>query len=685
MKHWIYRQGDTFNPGTMMSWVFTDDDLERMVEAVAGATELVVDLETTGLQEHAVTGGPMNGGVAARVVLGAFTVITGEERTVDRPPMTYVVPFSHPDGPWSGRWRSVLKRIMETASSRRLSIVNQHMKFDAKWIEATAGVDLAGLITWDTQIASFIMDENSSTRLKERAPAVFGIDRWDEDMDFRVPGAAEKADMFDLGRYAARDTYWTWRLAEFQRSAMNLHPETREEPFTSDEVEMHRLGLLTKYVGVPTVNSLLAIEQRGFRLDVAETRRQIEEAEARRAELYEELAHLYPDRADPANASFAPTSHWFRAWTEAAVDEGDLQVVSLTKNGKSQWNARALRKLSRENMPVAGKLLELRDMMKRLEFLRSWLTYRDEDDYIHTTYSSGTVVTGRLASSGPNMQQVSKKLRPAFIPSEGYYIADIDYSQIELRVAAYISDCLPMIEAYQRGDDLHRLFAQRIMQMGEDHAAELEGRPPRTITLEEVTADERQKAKAANFGLLYGMGARGFKYYAEDSYGVSMSDKEAAQVHEAFFDMWVGMRQWQNKAKIDGRRNGQVVSPIGRIRRLEGMRNEFDAEEYERQAMNAPVQGFASDLMQASAASIGGFLPGHRPVDGARIVGTVHDSIVVEVRQEDWEEVTRACIERMSAIDQYFAKHLGIQMTVPLAAEASVGTRWGLSDIGEVE
>ena len=682
---WIYQQGDVFDPETMLTWVFDETDLERLLDAIEEAGEVVIDLETTGLDEHALTNGPVNGGVAARIAMAAVTV-AGKEVSSATEPMTYIVPLSHPEGPWAGRWRDVMRRIAVQVRDHHIPLTNQNVKFDVRWITATTDVSLVPNIEWDTQVGSFLMDEQSSTKLKERAPKVFGIERWDEDMDFRVPGAAERADLFELGKYAGRDTYWTRRLAEFQRSALNLHPLTSAPPMDEDEREHNRLGQLARYLAMPTTASLTSIEERGIALDqdyVDDLRRQ---AGDRAHELFEELARKYPEM-DPEQASFAPTSLWFMEWAQRAVDVGDLEVISLTPKGRPQWNASVLRKLSRKGLDTAAKLLELRDMIKRQEFLRSWTHYATGSGRIHSTYHSASVVTGRLSSSAPNMQQVSKKLRPSFTASPGYVIADIDYSQIELRVAAHVSECIPMIEAYQRGDDLHRLFARRIMQIGENKRAEVSGEFPRTISLEEVTAEERQKAKAANFGLLYGMGPMGFQLYAEDSYGVIMSMEEASRIHEAFFQMWTGLRQWHSRAVAELHRHGQVTSPTGRIRRLPDVYSGVDGlvQAAERAAINTVVQGLASDLMQASAASIGGQLPGHTAVEGARIVGTVHDSIVVEVPEDRWEEVTRECIDRMTNIDQYFKQCFGFSLDVPLAAEAVVGRRWSDDSLGNIE
>ena len=171
--------------------------------------------------------------------------------------------------------------------------------------------------------------------------------------------------------------------------------------------------------------------------------------------------------------------------------------------------------------------------------------------------------------------------------------------------------------------------------------------------------------------------------YAEEAYGVSFSVKDAQHVYRTFFDTWDGMAQWHQRAAARVIQTGQVVSPIGRVRRLPGALSGDDDRvgAAVRAAINAPVQGFASDLMQTAAASIEWMLPNTSGVPGARIVATVHDSIVVEVPEDDWERATRECIDRMVTIGDVLTP-MGCDLTVPLVAEAKVGTRWGLSDVG---
>lgn len=659
---------DDFDPATV-SWVFDDEALGYLLGAIDACEEVVIDLETTGLDPYATRDTP-GWKYPARIVLASLTL--PQEGDADPAhPTTWVVPLSHPDSPFMGNWAKVMTAIAETIAAGNKPVINQNMKFDSKWIYAHTGIDLSHQIVWDTMQGSHLLDENASTRLKERAPAMFGVQRWD-DFELSSPGAAERVPLFDLGLYAARDTYWTWRLSELQRQVMLLHPTTvGREPETSDEVEVARLGRLATWCAMPMIATLTAVEQRGLRLDREWVEAEREKHRLAAAKIHEELAHRYPDDdLDPNAASFAPTSLWFRAWTEIAVEAKDLRVTALTPSGRPQWSKSVLMRQARTGSTVAQDLLDMRGHSKKVEYLTSWLNYVTPAGFVHTTYNAARVVTGRLSSDSPNVQQITAVLKPAFVPSRPSKVfIDLDYSQIELRMAAFISRCKPMIEAFQRGDDLHRLLAAKIT-----------GKAP-----EDVTPVERQAGKSANFGLLYMMGPNGFREYAETVYGISFTLEESTIIHRAFFEMWDGMAQWHQREIARARATGQVISPIGRVRRLPNIHdgNEQVAAYAERGAVNSPVQGMASDLMQIAAAWIEGNLPGRDGVAGAYIVGTVHDSILIEADRDDWERVAKECVDRMLNVGEILRK-LDCVLDVPLAVEGSVGTRWGLADVGKV-
>ena len=655
-----------------IAWVRDERALGWLIHAIDGASEVVFDLETTGLDEHAVSGGASNDGVAARVSMASFTLpqrAAGGRFWDGSEPTSYVLPLSHPSSTWQGKWRRTLREVMAAAVQADRPIIGHNVKFDARWIYATTGVDISERITWDTMVSAHLLDENESTKLKERAPQTFGVERWD-DHDLSYAGASEDVPLEELGEYAARDTYWTWRLYVAHREQMFLRSRELEDidpPIMADEIQDARLGTLAEWVAMPTTRALTKMEQRGIKLDLDWTRQKLTEDRGTAAELMDRIVDEYGGNV-PGEPSLAPTSKWFQAFTEEAVREGNLEVMSMTRRGKPQWSKSVLKKNTRHGSTLAQLILDQRAASKRSEFLTSWLEQASPDGRIHANYRAGHVVTGRLSSANPNMQQVTYALRPAFVPSEGYVLVDLDYSQIELRVAAFISRCEPMLEAFRAGADLHRRLGAQIAGVSE----------------EEVTKEQRQAAKAANFGLLYGMGAEGFQAYSADAYGVEITLDEAQHTRERFFELWGGLRQWHLKTIAKAHRDGFVVSPLGRVRRVPGVWDSSDwmQQEAERQAVNSPVQGMASDLLQMGAASIAGVLPGSDPVAGVHLVGTVHDSIVCEVREDAWQELVAQAQERLTDLSRPL-RRLGVELDVPIVADYAAGTRWGQSDIGE--
>ena len=661
-----------------ITWVWGKGDLKSLVKAIHESSEIVMDLETTGLDEYAEAGGDTNGGYPARIVLASLTLPSAERaaagaydwRTFDgEQPMTYLVPLSHPASPLLGSWRKVMAIIGREINHSGKPFVNANIKFDARWVFAQTGVDLSDRIEWDTTVSSQLVDTEARTRLKIRAARDFGIEEWD-DFDLGTPGAAERVDLIQLGEYAARDTYYTWKIEQEHRDQMFLTGD--EEPFDSDDIQMARLGKVATYVAMPTVRTLTKVEQRGLLLDVDWVHAKIEEMDALRLKACEDILGLYGTAPAPAPAkdgvTTAATSKWFQGFVSQAIEAGDLRVTARTDSGNAQWNKAVLIAQQRQGSPAADALLRHRDATKTLEFLRSWLELRDPNNVIHATYNVGFVKTGRLSSSNPNVQQISARLKPAFIPRPGHVLLDLDYSQVELRVAAFISRSAPMIEAFQRGDDLHRLLAAKIA-----------GKTP-----EEVTSMERKRAKAGNFGLLYGMSPGGFQAYAATAYDVSLTLAEAQAVHSAFFEMWDGMRQWHERSKRRAYERGYVTSPIGRTQWLSDLysKSSFKASHAERNALNSPVQGFGSDLMQMAAASIMGTLPGYPlpAVEGAHVVATVHDEICIEVPGDRWQEILVECKRRMEDVNT-FLRPLDCQMDVPIVAGPSAGTRWGVHDL----
>lgn len=640
-----------FDPSTIR-WVMEPRHIDMLCEDLVAAPEITFDLETTGLDEHV-----SSNGYPPRIAMASFTLPDG---------LTRVLPLSHPESPHRGRWRTVMARTAESMAYLPKRVIGHNIKFDMRWTHAHTGVDMAAATWIDTYVLSRLIDENRPGKLKALCSQLYGVPEWQEDLPvpLTTPGGSEKNPMVDLGVYAAQDTFWTWNLSRRLRDILWWDADEGDMPMSPEEWQDERVGRLATKVSTPTLQTLTAIEQRGIRLDTRWCLEELDKAEGTADRLREKLTRPVEGLID-GEPSFAPTSKWWLQWTEHQVEQGQLRVISRTRTGTPQWNKATLKRLAKQGFSVAEDVLQMRDAMKRAEFLRAWQALESEGR-LHPNFNLGRVVTGRLSSSSPNLQQVTKTLKPAFIPTPKHAIIEADLSQIELRLAAHVSGCERMITAYRAGEDLHRLTASQVAG----------------VPLLEVTPLQRQQAKAVNFGFLYGMQAAKFRIYAEETYDVHLTEDEAEEAYRVYFDTYPELRQWHQRTISQVYRDGFVTSPIGRVRRFD-----FVDDEAARQAINSPIQGMGSDIMMIGCSLIEGFLPGWPDapkLDGVRLVGTVHDSLVAEVPMARAHEAAESILWMMTTGADRVLKSLGCDLAVPLEAEATIGTRWGLGDLGEV-
>ena len=290
----------------------------------------------------------------------------------------------------------------------------------------------------------------------------------------------------------------------------------------------------------------------------------------------------------------------------------------------------------------------MRSAEKNAQQAESLIDCVEKDGRIHGRFDPTGTDTGRFASKTPNLQNIGRgPLRECFVAPAGSALVVADYSQIELRAAAAIAGEEKMIEAYKRGEDLHRLTAATVL--GKDAS--------------EVTKQDRQLAKAVNFGLLYGQSAKGLVRYAASSYGVAMSDDQAFEIRQAFFRTYGSLRQWHGESHVSAERGiSEVRTVLGRRRLIPS-----DADAWQRftALVNTPVQGSCADGMKRAMVRLASCLPA-----GARMISTVHDELIVETSETDAGAVCRlvesAMIEAMSDL---FPK-------VPIEVEAKSCRNW---------
>ena len=397
-------------------------------------------------------------------------------------------------------------------------------------------------------------------------------------------------------------------------------------------------------IEMPLVPVLARMEQHGVRLDTAALQQTGEAFARREATLEEEIYAL-------AGHPFTITSP--RQVGAVLFDELHLSdKVKKTKTGQYSTGEEVLESL-RDKHPIVGKILDHRALRK----LRG--TYIDalprlinaETGHIHTSFNQAVTATGRLSSSNPNLQNIpvrgddGREIRKAFVPEEGEVFFSADYSQIELRIMAHLSGDEHLISDFREGRDIHAATAARIFHKD----------------LADVTRDERRKAKTANFGIIYGISAFGL---AER---MDVSRTEAKELIDSYFATYPGVKAYIEKAVADTRQRGYIETAFGRRRYLPDItsRNAVVRGYAERNAVNAPIQGTAADIIKVAMVRIDSRL--RKEGLGAAMILQVHDELNFSVSADERPRLEALVIEEM--------EHAW-QAAVPLLADCGTGANW---------
>lgn len=342
------------------------------------------------------------------------------------------------------------------------------------------------------------------------------------------------------------------------------------------------------------------------------------------------------------------------------------ETKHMTKGGQPQVNQSQLEEWSKEGKhEILDVLLRYNKLTKQLQFVDKWEELSQYDGKLHPSFNI-TADTGRTTCKNPNIQQVPQEstLRNVITCPKGRKFIEVDMSQAELRVASIFSEDENMIHAYQSGSDLH----QKTMELIKG------GKKPKN---DQEAKRWRTEAKSANFGLLYGMSAKTYQEYAK-GYGMNITLEEAEDIRDDFFNSYPKLLDMHKKFVEYAKKYGYTYSPIGRKRFLPNLksRNWKDVSEAERQAINTPVQGFASDLVISALADI----LEDESLDKSKykIIGSVHDAILVEADEDVAEEYAKKVKEHME--NPSVLEICDIEITVPLIADIEIGSAWGKHD-----
>lgn len=331
-----------------------------------------------------------------------------------------------------------------------------------------------------------------------------------------------------------------------------------------------------------------------------------------------------------------------------------------TAGGQRSTKESELEKM-RDMHPIINHIMRYRELQKLVStYIDNLPTYVAADGRVHTTFIQTGAATGRMASQNPGLQNIpvrteeSRAIRQAFVATPGYTLVSIDYSQIELRVAAILSQDEKLIDIFRRGEDVHTGVAMRVFG----------------VTADEVTKDMRRKAKVINFGILYGMGVNALR----GNLGEDTSREEAQQFYTAYFNTFTTLATYLEDTKATARRDGYTETLFGRRRHFPGINSgaPFIRAMAERMAINAPVQGTAADMMRVAMINIYTRLNTEKKTDTVRMLLQVHDELVFEIKDEVLNEEIAVLKAEMEAVLADYETY-----GVPLTAEAATGKNWG--------
>jgi DNA polymerase-1 len=591
--------------------ILTQERLDHWLGVIRAAPLVAFDTETTSLSE-----------MAARIIGVSFAVTPG---------LAAYVPLAHdyPDAPAQLSLEHVLAQLKPWLEDANAIKVGQHVKYDCH-VLANHGVVARGFMH-DTLLQSYVLEahlNHSLEKLAERHLGRKGLSYEDLCGKGANQIAFSQVDVAKAAAYSGEDSEMT--LAVHQALWPKLEADARQR-FIYESIEM------------PVSALLLRIERHGVLID---SRR----LSAQSRDLAERMMALEREAHEIAGQPFNMGSP--KQIGEILFTKLGLPVKKKTASGAPSTDEDVLAELAAD-YPLPARILEHRSFAK----LKG--TYTDKlplmvnprTGRVHTSYAQAVAVTGRLSSNEPNLQNIpirtaeGRRIREAFIAPPGHVIASADYSQIELRIMAHISGDEGLTRAFTAGLDVHRATASEVFN----------------VPLEAVSSEQRRYAKTINFGLIYGMGAFGL------SQALGIEAKAARDYIERYFARFAGVKRYMDQTRARAAEQGYVETWFGRRIYLPEIRGGSGPRRAgaERQAINAPMQGTAADLIKLAMLAV------QQALDRAglhtAIVLQVHDELVFEVPESEVAWVRDRVPSLMAGVAQF---------NVPLLAEVGIGQNW---------
>ena len=602
------RASDAVDVSTVLDQAALDAWLERL----QGATLFAFDTETTSLDY-----------MAAEVVGVSFAVEAGAAA---------YVPLAHdyPGAPDQLNRDAVLEALKPLLEDENVAKVGQHLKYDAN-VLANHGITLRGIHD-DTMLESYVLDAAGSRHDLDTLALKYLGQRTIHFEDIAGKGVKQltfnQVPIEQAAPYAAEDAEVTLRLHQL------LSEKLEQEP---------ALSQLYRELEIPLVNVLSRVERNGA-LVCRDT------LAAHSQELGERILALESQAHELAGGPFNLGSP--KQLGEILFNQLELPVLRKTPKGAPSTAEDVLAELALD-YPLPAVLMEYRGLSK----LKS--TYTDKlpeminprTGRVHTSYHQAVTATGRLSSSDPNLQNIpirteeGRRIRQAFIAAPGHQIVAADYSQIELRIMAHLSQDAGLLTAFAEGLDVHSATAAEVFGVG----------------IDAVSGDQRRKAKAINFGLIYGMSAFGLGKQ------LGIGRNEAQEYIDLYFARYPGVADYMARTREAAHDMGYVETLKGRRLYLPEInaRNRQRQQAAERTAINAPMQGTAADIIKMAMLAVDDWLT-HSSLS-ARLIMQVHDELVFEVEA--------GAVEELSATVSQLMSDVGV-LDVPLLVEAGTGDNW---------
>ena len=591
--------------------VLDSKSFERWIKRLEAADQFAFDTETTSLDY-----------MAARVVGVSFAVEQGKAA---------YVPFGHdyidaPDQLTEEQVLGALKPLVEDEGKAKLG---QNLKYDAH-VLMNHGIEMRGIAN-DTMLMSFVLDSTQRHDMDNMALRLLGHNTIHFE-EIAGKGAKQltfnQVDLEQAGPYAAEDADITLQL--FERLSGELDKQASLQP-VYDEIELPLLPVIQR------------IERNGVKVDVDMLQQQSRD-------LAERMQQVQEEAFSEAGEEFNLASP--KQLGSILFEKLELPVIRKTPKGQPSTAEDVLQELADE-YSLPQLILEHRSLSK----LKS--TYTDKlpeqvcerTGRVHTSYNQTGAATGRLSSTDPNLQNIpirseeGRKIRQAFIAESGNVLIAADYSQIELRIMAHLSEDESLLKAFADGVDVHRATA-----------AEVFG-----VALEDVETEQRRAAKAINFGLIYGMSAFGLAKQ------LGIGRFEAQDYVDLYFERYPGVKAYMDTTRARAHDDGYVETVFGRRLYLPEInaRNKQRQQYAERTAINAPMQGTAADIIKRAMIRVDRVLA-DSDLD-AMVVMQVHDELVIEVPEAQREATSMLLVEHMQS---------AAELRVPLVVDVGTGTNW---------